>query len=398
MLQDLLDNPNRPILFGSKSGDLVQRTAKWLRDGVYSIYKQEGELWTDHKFTVPKWDSRTRDPSWLGTTLGHGVEGIRAQRAYLDDPIDRDSQTSEVYKKDAISWFSHTYRARMNKGCPLVVIGSPWAPGDLYDEFVKRGMETHVFPMLRSPKAPMWARYDNVKWHGEEYDVLWPENWQGTDIPALKREIGGQIPFDQRYMVNPQAIEGCYFKPDWFHYYDSVVGTGYSADPEKNKLVIEMGVDPAIKGTELSDFTAICIIGVNLATGNVYILAHEMGKYDTNCTTERIKALAKAWNPTRIVIENNAAQQTFVDTLRVNTMLPVIGQAAVTDKKARIATLAVPVETGRIVFHRDMHDLIQQFLYFPDAEHDDGPDSVEIVCRHWFLQSLNQDVQGLDWL
>lgn len=393
MLQDLLENPNRPILFGSMSGDIVQRTSKWLRDGIYSIYGREGPLWTDRKFCAPKWDARTRDPSWLGTTLGHRVEGIRAQMAYLDDPIDKTSQTSEVFRKDAIAWYSHTYRARMNKGCPLVVIGSPWAPGDLYDEFVKRGMETHVFPMLKSPIAPMWARYDNVHWHGQEYDLLWPENWNSTDIPRLKREVGGQIPFDQRYMVNPAAIEGSYFKPGWFKYYDTVAGI-----PDRAGLIVEMGVDPAIKGTELSDFTAICIIGVSTATGNVYVLAHEMAKCDPNATLERIKALAAEWHPTRIVIENNAAQQVFVDTLRANTMLPVIGQTAVNDKKSRIATLAVPIETGRLIFHRDMHDLIQQFLYFPDAEHDDGPDSVEIVCRHWFTSGMVEEIRGMDWL
>ena len=53
------------------------------------------------------------------------------------------------------------------------------------------------------------------------------------------------------------------------------------------------------------------------------------------------------------------------------------------DKVERIENLSAFTERGRIRFNKalkhspDMQELRQQFLGFPDAPHDDGPDAVE---------------------
>ena len=53
------------------------------------------------------------------------------------------------------------------------------------------------------------------------------------------------------------------------------------------------------------------------------------------------------------------------------------------DKVERIENLSAYTERGRIRFNKglkhspDMQEIRQQFLGFPDAPHDDGPDAVE---------------------
>ena len=81
----------------------------------------------------------------------------------------------------------------------------------------------------------------------------------------------------------------------------------------------------------------------------------------------------------KIAIEGLQAR---IEYLKVNTWLPIIGQRPIGDKTARIDTLAVPIETGRIRFRYGLDDLEEEFLYFPNGTHDDGPDSVEIAVRH----------------
>ena len=375
MLQDILREDDSHLLFGSKARDVVVRTSNWLRHHLSSI-EGEGDVWQQNNFCSVRWNPSTANPSWYGATLGKGIEGMRGNRGYLDDPIDRESQTSEVYRKDAIDWYSHTYRPRLNRNAHLTVIGSPWHPDDLYTELIRRGTETHVFPMTRSSCPKLWSGFRNVHWHGEEYDMLWPEQWNAADIDGLRREVGGTVAFQQRYMCNPQAILGARFKPHWFHYFDEL-------EPKvRERLIVEMGIDPAISKTEISDNTSIVVIGFDHETNKIYVLENLAGKWDFNETVSNIKALAERYRPSRITIEQAAYQKALVDFLKTNTTLPVIGQKAIKDKVSRIDTLAVPIETGRILFRRSQHELIQELLYFPDGKHDDRPDSLEVAVRH----------------
>jgi predicted phage terminase large subunit-like protein len=338
------------------------------------ITGKEGEMWAEKMFTAPGWGGKDGNPSWAGVTQGEAIEGIRGGRCYLDDPIDISSQSSSVFRSNAVEWYNHSLRPRLNRGAHVTVIGSPWHPDDLYAELVRRGIQTHIFPMKKVTCPPLWTDRPNVHWHGEEYDMLWPENWKDEDTPKLMNDVGGPVAFDQRYMCNPQAIMGRRFKPEWFTFWDKM--------PDLEDCVIEFGLDPAISKSEISDNTSLCIIAFDKGTNKIYVLENPAGHWDFNETVTHLKNYAKQYNPTRITIEKAAYQQALVDYLMGNTTLPVIGQPAIGDKVSRIDTLAVSIQNGRIIFGKDQHELIQELLYFPDGSHDDRADSLEVAVRH----------------
>jgi hypothetical protein len=56
------------------------------------------------------------------------------------------------------------------------------------------------------------------------------------------------------------------------------------------------------------------------------------------------------------------------------------------EKALRIVSLQPHVSNGKIRLHRSQSTLIEQLKFWPEADHDDGPDALEklwrIACRY----------------
>mgnify|MGYP007051341634 CR=1 len=74
----------------------------------------------------------------------------------------------------------------------------------------------------------------------------------------------------------------------------------------RERLIVEMGIDPAISKTEISDNTSIVVIGFDHETNKIYVLENLAGKWDFNETVSNIRALAERYRPSRITIEQAA--------------------------------------------------------------------------------------------
>jgi len=68
-----------------------------------------------------------------------------------------------------------------------------------------------------------------------------------------------------------------------------------------------------------------------------------------------------------------------VDTALGRVYLPVEGLRPNTDKVLRITKIQPQIKNGVIRFRRHQTILLDQLRYFPKAEHDDGPDALEMT-------------------
>jgi len=68
-------------------------------------------------------------------------------------------------------------------------------------------------------------------------------------------------------------------------------------------------------------------------------------------------------------------QQSDVKGLGIN----IKGIKSHSDKILRIQSLQPAIKNGRIRFRRDQQRLVEQLINFPMADHDDGPDALELA-------------------
>lgn len=386
MIQDLL-GPDPHVLFASKSDKLVQFTGDFVRYGIEKIFGQDQvrEAMKDYKgfkdsskvFCVPGWDPLSRNPSWVGATPGTDIEGIRANRGYLDDIIDEESTTSEASRDVPKHWFGLTFLDRLNKGAPVAVVGSLWHPQDFHMELLARGWTGHLFPFARQVMPEGFKEYPRVIWHGEEYDLLWLENYGGIDLHQFILDHDGEISYQLRFQLNPWVLRDTRFKAHWFAYLKEPLAASVLA-----RLRIHMAVDPALGKSDVGSEAAITVLGLDESTHLEYVLENIAGRWNPVERNQHIVASNERWHPRKIYVEAVGMQEEIVSELRHQYNLPAFGLSTEgKDKIARIDTLCVPVERGQIVFQLFQQDLVQQLLNFPKGRLLDRADSLEIAHR-----------------
>jgi hypothetical protein len=386
MVQDLL-GPDPHVLFATKSQKILKLTGDFLRNAIEKIYGLEsiheslknfkGFKDSSEIFCVPGWDPASRNASWVGATPGTDIEGIRANHGYIDDLIDQESTTSEVIRDDAKQWYGLTFVGRLDKGAPVSVVGSLWHPEDFHMALIAQGWIAHLFPFARQERPEGFKEYHKAIWHGEEYDILWSENYAGVDLKEFILDHDGEISYQLRFQLNPWVLKDARFKAHWFRDYQTPLDPGVLA-----RLKIHIAVDPALGKSDIGSEASITVLGLDESTHLEYVLENIAGHWDPVERNKQIKASFERWRPRKIYIEAVGMQEEIVTELRHQYNLPAFGLSTEgKDKIARIDTLCVPIERGQIIFHLSQQELIHQLLNFPKGRLLDRADSLEIAHR-----------------
>ena len=216
--------------------------------------------------------------------------------------------------------------------------------------------------------------------------VCWPDG-QPLYTLMLKRARDGRAAFDSEQQNDPVSGDDAPFAdsiqfwvnrlPEWVFYgaCDPSLGrAGASRDP-----------------------SAIGVGGYNRATGVLDVVEAQIRKRLPDKIIEDIIALQAQYRCVLWVIE--AVQ--FQEFLRTELVkrgaqrgVPVPARAVTphTDKLLRIETLQPHMSNGLIRLHPSQSALIDQFRHFPKADHDDGPDMVQML---WMAAASGGAVSGL---
>ncbi len=147
-------------------------------------------------------------------------------------------------------------------------------------------------------------------------------------------------------------------------------------------------VDPSLgKNNKGRDPSAILVGGLNLETGVLDVVEAAICKRLPDKIIEDVIALEKEY---RCMVWGVEAVQ-FQEFLRTELVkrsaargVPVAAMAITphTDKALRIETLQPHVKNGLIRFHPQQTTLLEQLRHWPKADHDDGPDALQML---WML-------------
>ena len=134
-----------------------------------------------------------------------------------------------------------------------------------------------------------------------------------------------------------------------------------------------------------SDPSAIVILGRN-EQGKYYVAEAIIKKLKPTDIIERIIELQEQYQCRSWAIETVQFQAFFKDVLLEKALeqgvpLPAVGVKPTRDKALRIEALQPQVRNGVILFRKDQGLLLDQLKYFPQADHDDGPDALEMAFQ-----------------
>jgi len=211
----------------------------------------------------------------------------------------------------------------------------------------------------------------------------------------------GRESFDSEYQNDPISLEDALFKI--FHFYGVEERPTGEADAYEYWLVprdlgepvrlldctLYGACDPSLGKNRKSDYSAI-LIGALTPTNRLFTLEADIKRRHPNIIMEDIFKLVLKYrnlgmNFEKFVVESIAFQEFFKDQVAEKSMerglfLPLEGtKLATRNKEARIQSLQPDINNGYILFNPNQQLLCDQLRYFPKADHDDGPDALEML-------------------
>lgn len=335
----------------------------------------------------------------------------RPSLVIVDDPEGDDAAFSKIKRRRIQDWFTKAILSLGDAKTNYVVVGTRIHSECLTAVLAQRpGWQSRVFKAIMEwpQRMDLWGEWelmlgdsmvadaDRLEKARAFYDehkadmdlgakVLWPES---EDLYALmlKRAQDGHVAFESEKQNNPidpsrsEWGETFFSSPDiWFEDWPDDLDVKVSAlDPSKGKE------------DDSADFQAMVDVGIRLSQGKIEIfIDSDLSKRHVSSMCEEFIARINCFNPDAAVIEQNQFQELLLDDLEAEAArqgcLAAIGGITNTQRKIlRIRRLGTFINRGCLKFKRRSRgnaELIKQLAQFPNADHDDGPDVLEMAIR-----------------
>lgn len=324
--------------------------------------------------------------------LRHGP--YRPDLTVLDD-IENDEQVRNPEQRDKLNaWLTKTVLPLGGVGqkYDVIYIGTILH----YDSVLNRTLQN---PFWRSVKFKALLKWpDNMalwdKWealyrnegepvadafyqmHRAEMEAGAQTSWKARGVLALMkiRARDGHATFDSEYQNDPVSGDAAIFS-NALQYWTQLPGD----------LIYFGALDPSLgKAGGSRDPSAIVVAGYQRSSGKLYIVEAQIKKRLPDLIIEDVIRLHKQYRCKMWFVETVQFQEFLKDELVKRSAqrgMPVPARAVkpISDKIMRIETLQPHMVNGLILLHASQTTLEQQFRHFPKADHDDGPDAVQMV-------------------
>lgn len=333
-------------------------SAKSLRGLVRGAYRPDlvmlDDLENDESVVNPK--QRDKLQKWLNSTvLKLGAPGEKMDVVYIGTILHYDSVLNRTLNNKG--WKTRVFKAIIR-----------WPDNmKLWDEW-------EAIYHSQSPEA---AEKFYLK-HKKAMDKGAIVSWAARPLYELMfvRARDGHSSFDTEMQNDPAAGEDAPFNESIQYWHDIPPDVIYfgACDPSLGK-----------KGAS-RDPSAIVIGAYQLSTGIVRIVVADIKKRVPNKIISDIIKYQKEFDCVVWAVESVQ----FQDFLRTSLVersakegvpVPAMPVHPSTDKLLRIEAIQPHMFNGLILLHLEQKTLISQFKHFPKADHDDGPDAVEMVWQ-----------------
>lgn len=327
--------------------------------------------------------------------LRHGP--YRPDLVVLDD-IENDEMVANPEQRDKLhSWLTKTVMPLGEAGgkTDIVYIGTILH----YDSVLSRTLDNPMWKAARFKAIIRWPDNMHLWDTWEEYirnkevdtaALFYAQNeaqmlagaivsWAARPLLALMkiRVRDGHDTFDSEYQNDPVSGEDALF-----------VGCTHFWVNRLNEWVFYGSVDPSLgKKNKKRDPSAILVGGFNRFTGVLDVVEADIRRRLPNVIISDVIKYQREYNCIAWAFESVQFQE-FLRTVlveqsaKLGVPVPAIPVIPLDDKALRIESLQPHMYNQLIRLHPSQQTLIDQLRHYPKADHDDGPDALQML---WVL-------------
>lgn len=203
--------------------------------------------------------------------------------------------------------------------------------------------------------------------------VLWEEEEDYYYLMKM-RVSEGPSHFDSEKQNEPINPDDCLFQEEWFQYWDDTDISGYP---------LYAAIDPSLGGKS-KHHDPSAILGGRYKDGIIWLEYADIERRHPDRIIDDTLAIHERDHIQECGVETVQFQSFFKDTLEkiahekgITLNVSEIRQSK--NKRLRIESLQPWIKNGWIRFKPTMGVLIDQLKKYPMADHDDGPDALEML-------------------
>lgn len=340
---------------------------------------------------------------------GRRFNNKRPDLIICDDLENDENTVNPEQRKKNENWFFKAVSKAGSEDTDIIVIGTIIH----YDSLLSKLLVNPIYQskkfqaVINFSQSPKWNEWEEIYISMSEEDkklspnpaekffltnqnemlegvrVLWPDGQPYYHLMEI-RLTEGPASFDSEYQNNPINPDDCLFREEWFRFFE----------PCWDDYTEFIGaVDPSMGKTALADYSAIIILGKH-KDGYLDIIMADIARRHPDIIIDDIlsqtSSIYKNHSKTQIsafAVEAVQFQEYFKDKLteasrKKSIYLPICPtENQTTKKEIRIQTLQPLIKNGIIRFQKHQRLLLEQLKYYPLADHDDGPDALEMAVR-----------------
>lgn len=384
----------RNVILASYASEIAEKQGRRARQLINS--KSFGNLMglglmhdqkAAHQWTL------TNGSEFMAGGILSGLTGNRGALGILDDPIKgRQEAESGVIRDKTWDAYTDDFCSRLIPGAPQVLIMTRWHEDDIGGRILPEGW---------AGQSGMFDGRDGRRWKviclpaeadrsddplGRKMgETLWPEWFSADHWTPFKRNART---WNSLYQQKPRAAEGTFFKREWFR--------RYTPEQLPKRLHKYISSDHAPSGEDGRDFTCVRVWGVD-PLGDLYMVDGFKHRATLDVTAERVignkdegktgliqKHKPFCWFPEA---DNNwkAAAGFITKAMREQNVHcriePISPHGA--DKPTKAQPFQAMASMGRVWIPTgpEGDEVIEEYVGFPGAAHDDEVDAASIIGR-----------------
>ena len=348
----------------------VAGSGKKLRGLRHGAYRPDlvvlDDIENDEQVRSPEQRDKLHD--WLKkTVLPLGAAGDKLDVVYIGTILHYDSVLNRTLSSKA--WKTAKFKA-------LKKMPDDMALWDKWEDFFLNEGEAVADAFYHANQAAMDK--------GSEV------SWAARPLLALMkiRARDGHATFDSEYQNDPLSSDDAMFANSLTYW------TELPAN-----LIYFGALDPSLgKAGASRDPSAILVGGYHRETGKLYVVEAQVKKRLPDLIIEDVIRMQKQYHCQRWFVETVQFQEFLKDELVKRSAqrgipVPATATKPNTDKMLRIESLQPHMANGLILLHSSQATLISQLRHFPKADHDDGPDALEMLWRNAVSSSA-----AIEWI
>jgi len=316
--------------------------------------------------------------------VGGAITGFGFDFGIIDDPVkSAEEAQSAVFRERVWEWFLRDFWTRRAAGARVLVVMTRWHLEDLVGRILSLEGQLGQWELIRLPALAEENRPEYDRRRAGE--ALWPELIPAEELRQIQR--ADPAGFAALYQQNPTEAGGLEWPPEYFGPWLWVPQEEW---PDRKKFsALVMAIDPS-RGREdaASDYAAIVWVGLEEKTGLVYVDA-DLAVRPPTATLDRALDLWDQLRPDFVAVEVNQFQVLFAQELERRAkqgwqvQLPIVHVANYFPKLLRIRRLGPWLANRELRFAETpgARLVVEQLRQFPQGQHDDGPDALEMALR-----------------